>query len=138
MGRMKKKVPELSPEDPEVEQQFRKEYTELDYIEWLKSFDQFHDIPRYCKFKEKSYADYLDGVIAYLRGLLLRTQPMVGVEKLEQQFDKEFEERWSDRSIPGWQEPTHKKKVDEMQKMSFEDQKKLIEAVDEEDKRIAR
>jgi len=164
--RMKKKNPDLEPDDKSVEEQFGKEFSELDYIEWLKSFDQFHDIPRYCKYKEKTYGDYLEGVISYLRGLLLRTQPMVGVDKLEQQFDKEFEERWGDRSIPGWQDPTHKeglfclpsnrlfnnssvmeshktgkqykKKVDEMQKMSFEDQKKLIETVDEEDKRIAR
>jgi len=164
-ARMKKKSPDLQPDDPSVDEQFNKEFSELDYIEWLKSFDQFHDIPRYCKYKEKPYTDYLNGIIDYLRGLLLRTQPMVGVEKLEQQFDKEFEERWSDRSIPGWQDPTHKealfclpsnrlfnnksvmeshktgkqykKKVDEMQKMSFEDQKKLIDAVNEEDKRIA-
>jgi len=166
VARLKKKHPEIAPDDPEVEQHFNKEYSELDYIEWLKSFDQFHDIQRYCKHREKSYADYLDGIIAYLRGFLLRTQPMVGVEKLEQQFDKEFEERWGDRSIPGWQDPTHKdklfclpsnrlfnnqavmeshktgkqykKKVEEMQKMPFEEQKKLIDAVDEEDKRIAR
>lgn len=55
--------------------------------------------------------DRVSKVISYLRGLLSRTQPMVGIEKLEMQFDKEFEERWADRSIPGWQEPTHKDKL---------------------------
>merc|ERR1712194_919304 len=88
--------------------------------------------------------------------------PMVGVAKLEQQF----EERYADRSIPGWQESTHKeklfclptskllkseatrkshmtgqlykKRLGEVQKMGFEEQKKLVEAVEAEDKRIAR
>lgn len=165
-ARLKKKDPKLTPDDPEVDEVFNKEFAEMDYIEWLKSFDQFHEVPRYCKYKEKSYSDYLEAIITYLRGLLLRTQPMVGVEKLETQFDKEFEERWADKSIPGWQESTHKeklfclpsnklfnneavlgshktgkmykKKVAEMQAMSFEDQKKLIEAVEEEDRRISR
>lgn len=165
-ARLRKKNPELKADDASVDEAVQKDYSGLDYIEWLRSFDQFHDIPRYCKYKDKSYTEYLDGVVAYLRGLLLRTQPMVGIEKLETQFDKEFEERWADRTIPGWQEATHKDKlfalpsnklfnnpaimkshmtgkqykrmVQETQKMSFEDQKKLVEAVDEEDKRIAR
>lgn len=164
-ARLRKKTPDLELDDPVVEQTVAKEYHEMDYIEWLKTFDQFHDIPRYCKFKDKIYSDYLDGVIGYLRGFLLRTQPLVGLDKLEQQFDKEFEERWVDRSIPGWQDATHKdklfclptsklfnnesvmkfhqsgklykKKLEEMQKLSFEDQKKLVKEVDDEDHRVA-
>uniref|UniRef100_A0A7S3TS17 Matrin-type domain-containing protein n=1 Tax=Strombidinopsis acuminata TaxID=141414 RepID=A0A7S3TS17_9SPIT len=163
--RMKRKAPELEPDDPTVEEAINKDFNELDYIEWLKTFDQFHDIPRYCKYKEKSYTEYLDAIISYMRGFLLRTQPMVGIEKLEQQFDKEFEERWADRGIPGWQDPTHKdplfslpsnklfnneavmkshqsgkaykKKVAEVQKMSFEDQKKLTDESESEDRRVA-
>lgn len=164
-ARLKRKTPDLEPDDPVVEQTVEKEFTELDYIEWLKAFDRFHEIPRYCKYKDKAYTEYLDGVIAYMRDFLLRTQPIVGITKLEQQFDKEFEERWGKRSIPGWQEPTHKaklfclpsnklftneavlkshmtgkqyiKRVAEVQKMSFEDQKKLVDESEVEDKRIA-
>ncbi|CAL1145673.1 unnamed protein product, partial [Cladocopium goreaui] len=88
-----------------------KEFHELDYIEWLKTFDQFHEINRYCKYREKNYTEYLEGLISYLRGFLLRTQPLIDADKLEQQFEKEFEERWNDKSIPGWQEPTHKDKM---------------------------
>mmetsp|Transcript_7786 Transcript_7786/g.11263 ORF Transcript_7786/g.11263 Transcript_7786/m.11263 type:complete len:389 (-) Transcript_7786:88-1254(-) len=164
-ARMKKKDPSLQPDDPSVEETFEQEFAELDYIEFLKTFDQFHEIPRFCKYREGKYTEYLDSIISYLRGLLLRTQPMVGVAKLEAQFDKEFEDRWTDRSIPGWQEPTrndplfslpsnklfaskavfeshktgkmYKKKVEEMQRLPFEEQKKLLEVVDSEDKRIA-
>lgn len=164
-ARMKKKIPDLEPDDPKVEETINKEFNELDYIEWLSTFDQFHEIPRYCKYKDKDYFEYLQSVTEYLKGFIKRTQPMFDIEKLEQKFDKDFEERWVDRSIPGWQEATHKsklfslpsnrlfnnpqvmkshqggkhykKKVEEVQKMSFEDQKKLVTASEAEDKRIA-
>eukprot|EP00927_Polykrikos_kofoidii_P070591 TRINITY_DN67011_c0_g1_i1.p1 TRINITY_DN67011_c0_g1~~TRINITY_DN67011_c0_g1_i1.p1 ORF type:complete len:529 (+),score=141.34 TRINITY_DN67011_c0_g1_i1:94-1680(+) len=164
-ARLKKKSPDLEANDPIVEQIVEKEYIELDYIEWLKTFDQFHEFPRYCKYKDKEYTEYVEGLTSYLRDFVLRTQPVVGIEKLEQQFDKEFEERWGDKNIPGWQDPSHKeplfclpsnklfnkekvmkshqsgkqykKKVEAMQKLSFEDQKKLIVATEDEDRRIA-
>ncbi|CAE7217941.1 ATO [Symbiodinium natans] len=100
-ARLKKKTIDLEPDDPEVDKTVEKEYHELDYIEWLKTFDQFHEISRYCKYGEKNYSEYLEGLISYLRGFLLRTQPLIDVAKLEQQFEKEFEERWGDKSIPG-------------------------------------
>lgn len=165
-ARLKRRTPDLEADDPIISETVENEYHELDYIGWLKSVDQFHDIPRYCKYGQKEYTGYVDSIIAYLRDFLLRKEPLVGIEQLEAQFDKEFEERWGDRSIPGWQEPTHKdrlfclpsnrlfnneavmkshqtgkhykKKVEEMQKLSFEDQKKLITESEEEDKRIAR
>mmetsp|Transcript_106196 Transcript_106196/g.331283 ORF Transcript_106196/g.331283 Transcript_106196/m.331283 type:complete len:531 (+) Transcript_106196:56-1648(+) len=165
-ARLKRRTPDLELDDPLVKETVEKEYHELDYIGWLKAFDQFHDLPRYCKYREKEYTGYLEAIIAYLRDVLLRTQPLVGIEKLETQFDKEFEERWADRSVLGWQDPTHKdrlfclpsnrlfnnescmkshqtgklykKKVEEMQKLSFDEQKQLIVEVEEEDKRIAR
>merc|ERR1719482_1868763 len=101
-ARLKRKTPDLEPDDPIDEEIVQKEYHEIDYIKWLQTFDQYHEIPRYCKYKEKTYTDYLERVIAYLREFLLRTQPSVGTDKLEQQFDKEFEERWGQKSIPGW------------------------------------
>ncbi|CAL1151045.1 unnamed protein product [Cladocopium goreaui] len=110
-ARLKKKTVDLEPDDPEVDKTVEKEFHELDYIEWLKTFDQFHEINRYCKYREKNYTEYLEGLISYLRGFLLRTQPLIDADKLEQQFEKEFEERWNDKSIPGWQEPTHKDKM---------------------------
>jgi hypothetical protein len=165
-ARMKRKDPNLKPDDKSVEEAVKKEYNELDYITWLKSFDQFHDTPRYCKYKEKVYTEYLDSVIGYLREFLSRSQPLVDIAKLEQQFEKEFESRWADKSIPGWSEPSHKeklfclptdklfnseavmkshksgklykKRLEEVQKMSLDKQQKLTADSEEEDKRIAR
>ncbi|CAE7467997.1 ATO [Symbiodinium sp. CCMP2592] len=165
-ARLKKKTVDLEPDDPEVDKTVEKEYHELDYIEWLKTFDQFHEISRYCKYGEKNYSEYLEGLISYLRGFLLRTQPLIDVTKLEQQFEKEFEERWGDKSIPGWQDATHKdklfcmptnklfnkdvlkthheggkqykRKLADMQKLSVEDQNQYVAKVEEQDKGIAR
>jgi uncharacterized coiled-coil protein SlyX len=109
---------------------------------------------------------YLEGIIRYLRELLSRKEPNVEIGKLEKQFEKEFEARWADKSIPGWPEPTskdklfclptnklfnnesvmkshqtgklYKKKLAEVQKLSMEDQKKFITESQEEDQRIAR
>lgn len=166
-ARLKKKNPELKRGDEAVEEALNKEYIELDYIQWLREFDQFHDIPRYCKYKEKAYTEYLEEIIGYLRNFLVRSQPVVTVDKLEQQFDKEFEERWADnRNILGWQEPTHKfkcfllpsdhlfasetvlsshqlgkgykRKLEEMQKGGKDEQDQRLASSVAEDKRIAK
>lgn len=165
-ARMRRKTPDLEIDDPIVDQAIEKEYQEMDYVLWLKEFDQFHDIPRHNKYKDKEYSAYIESIISYLRGFLLRSQPIVNLEKLEAQFDKEFDERWADRSVPGWQEQTHKnklfclptgklfgseaiqkshqsgklykQKVLQVQKMSFEEQNGLVLASEEEDLRIAK
>lgn len=165
-ARMKRKQADLDPDDPIVDAAVDKEYHELDYVEWMKTFDQFHDLHRYAKYREKAYTEYVEEMVEYLRSFVRRTQPLVGIEKLEAQFDKEFEERWGDRSIPGWQEPTHKdklfalptsrlfnnesvlkshqsgkqykKKLEELQKLSIPEQRKIVTDSEEEDKRIAK
>eukprot|EP00971_Amphidinium_carterae_P067600 1338648-Amphidinium_carterae.1 len=65
-----------------------KEYHELDYIKWLETFDQFHEIPRSFKYRDNKYTAYLQALIKYLSGFLTRTQPLVDAKSLEQQFDK--------------------------------------------------
>jgi len=165
-ARMRRKTPDLEIDDPIVDKAIEEEYQEMDYVLWLKEFDQFHDIKRHCKYNDKEYTQYLEGIISYLHGFLLRSQPIVGIEKLEQQFDKEFEERWGDGSIPGWTEKTHtdkffclptgklfsseaimkshmsgklyKQKLGQTQKMDMEEQRGLVANSEAEDKRVAK
>lgn len=165
-ARMKRKTPDLEIDDPIVDDAIAEEYQETDYVAWLKEFDQFHDIPRHCKYSTKEYTEYVESIISYLHGFLLKTQPIVGIEKLEQQFDKEFEERWAEGGIPGWQDSTHKSKffclptnklfssepimkshmsgklykkhLTATQKMSMDDQRGLVTTSETEDKRIAK
>lgn len=165
-ARMKRKNPELEPDDPDIAQIVDEEYQEVDYITFLKEIDQFHEIPRYCKYKQSDYFEYLTGLGDYLRSFLVRTQPIFDLKKLEERFEEEFSERWSEGSIPGWQEKTHqdqlfslpsnrlfnnaavlkshksgkqyKKRLEEMQKMSFDDQQKLVFDSEAEDRKVAR
>jgi len=165
-ARLKKKNPELTADDDEVKEAMDSEFHELDYIQWLGSFDQFHEIPRYCKYKEKEYTDYLQSIVDYLKSFMQRTTPLVDNSSLEKQFEKEFEERYSAGSILGWESATrkeqlfclptnklfknentmkshkegkqYKKRMEEVNKMSLDDQQKLNLDSEAEDKRIAR
>ena len=57
--RLKKKTVDLEVNDPEIDRVVEREYHELDYIEWLKTFDQFHEINRYCKYRR--YTEEVSG-----------------------------------------------------------------------------
>jgi len=163
--RLKRRNPNLEKDDAIVDETVQKEVQELDYIQWLKEFDHFHEIPKYCKYRRPEYMDYVTSVTEYLRGFLHRTQPTVDIAKLEEQFDKEFEVRWAERSIPGWDKPTrmsdmyslptdrlfnnegvlrshqagkqYKKRVLECKALDLEDQKKLAAESELADKRTA-
>jgi len=132
----------------------------------LQNFDQFHDIPRYCKYRDEQYAKYLQEVSAYLLGFIDRAQPLVEIEKVEKQFEEEFEDRYKEGAVPGWTSATHKegfycvptnrlfaneavrkghmgskaykKALSKMQAMPIEEQKAMTDASEEEDKKVAK
>ncbi len=162
--RLKKKEPGASQE--ELIAMADEAYEEVDYVSWLKTLDQFHEVPRALKYRCADYADYVSNLCSTLRGTLEKSQPLLDLTKVMQRFEKEFEERWAEGSIQGWAIPTHKdslyctpsdklftsqgvkkaheegkvfkKKVAEMQKLGFEEQKKKVLQSVEEDKKIAR
>lgn len=166
IARLRKKNPHLDEDDPAIDKALEKEYQEIDYITWLQEFDQFHEIPRYVKYRHEPYAKYLEDMLSYLKDLTTRAQPLVDMKKIETQFEKEFEERWAEQSIPGWSQPTHKdplfclptdrllhneavlashksgkfykKKVAELQKLKFEEQKAKVAESEVEDLKLAK
>lgn len=166
IARLRKKNPHLDEDDPAIDQALDNEYQEIDYIGWLNEFDQFHEVPRYCKYKHEPYYQYLEGLFNYLHDFIKRAQPLFDMKKIEKQFEKEFEERWAEKSVPGWAQPTHKdplfclptdrllhnqavltshkkgkfykKKVTEMQKLTFDEQKAKIAESESEDEKLAR
>eukprot|EP00357_Protocruzia_adherens_P006402 CAMPEP_0115018224 /NCGR_PEP_ID=MMETSP0216-20121206/28655_1 /TAXON_ID=223996 /ORGANISM="Protocruzia adherens, Strain Boccale" /LENGTH=490 /DNA_ID=CAMNT_0002389331 /DNA_START=18 /DNA_END=1490 /DNA_ORIENTATION=- len=72
-----------------------------DYIIYLRKFDQFHLIPK--EGKDKAYEHYLRELSGYLFGFLQRTQPLYDFNDLQARFDEEFEERWENRQVVGWE-----------------------------------
>merc|ERR1719456_1816735 len=128
--------------------------------------EQFHEIPRAYKYRCADFKAYVEGLGNTLRESLEKGQPLLDIKKVLQRFEKEFEERWAEGSVQGWATPSHKdplycmpsdklfvtqgvkkaheqgkaykKKVAELQKLGFEEQKKKTQQSLEEDKSIAR
>ena len=73
----------------------------LEYVSYLASFDQFHEIPLYCK--DSAYKTYLENLLDYLKSFYIRTQPLFNIHQFEQQHKKEFEVKWNDRTLRGWE-----------------------------------
>ncbi|KAF4750439.1 hypothetical protein FOZ63_016898, partial [Perkinsus olseni] len=78
------------------------DYNEIDYITYLKTFEQFHHVPRHLKYKQKDYLEYLKALQKYLRGFIQRQRPIFDIEKLEKESEEEFQERWQAKSVQGW------------------------------------
>mmetsp|Transcript_23912 Transcript_23912/g.42340 ORF Transcript_23912/g.42340 Transcript_23912/m.42340 type:complete len:351 (+) Transcript_23912:316-1368(+) len=72
----------------------------IDYVTYLKTFDQFFNLPRSAK--DTHYEEYVDRLISYLRGFFNRTQPLLNLAQMEQMHSKDFSVRWELREVPGW------------------------------------
>lgn len=59
-------------------------FVEIDYIKYLRIFDEFNAIPRYCKYKEKEYDFYLTDLLDYLKGVLNRIHPLSNHERVSE------------------------------------------------------
>jgi hypothetical protein len=117
------KVPDDHPELVEAMTKF--DATRMGYTEWLKTFDQFENIPRHMKFKDADYRNYLTEVLDYLISLFERSMPLKNKERVENHIQKDFDEAWSSNSVAA------------MQKMTLEEQKALVEQCIEEDRQLA-
>jgi hypothetical protein len=160
------KNPKVPDDDPElVEAMTKFDTTRMGYVEWLKTFDQFENIPRHMKFKDADYRNYLTEVLDYLISLFERSMPLKNKERVENHTQQDFDELWKSNSVPRWTSKTHsdelfslpsqhlfanratkeshengkayKKKVAAMQKMTLDEQKALVEQCIEEDRQLA-
>eukprot|EP00828_Plagiopyla_frontata_P028987 TRINITY_DN3746_c0_g1_i1.p1 TRINITY_DN3746_c0_g1~~TRINITY_DN3746_c0_g1_i1.p1 ORF type:complete len:517 (+),score=83.63 TRINITY_DN3746_c0_g1_i1:135-1553(+) len=74
-----------------------------DYLWYLMNFEQFHEIPYQLKEKEyKKYKRYLKNLVNYLKGFFQRIQPLANYKLFEAQCRQNFEYRWKERTIRGW------------------------------------
>lgn len=95
--------------EAEIEEEMRHvQFQEIDYIAFLKMFDDFRAIPRYCKYRDEEYARYLESLLSYLQGFFLRVNPLTNHVKLVSHLKTQFDAAWSSKSIPGWDVPTHR------------------------------
>jgi len=82
-------------------------YQEIDLVGYLRTFDDFHTIPRFCKYQNKDYHNYVGNLRDYLWSFLSRRNPMKDLSDIEYTMADDFLQRWKSRSIPGWTTPTH-------------------------------
>ncbi|KAI8933268.1 hypothetical protein NX059_009899 [Plenodomus lindquistii] len=78
----------------------------LTYLQYLDLFDAFS--PPQCNIrrdqkKSEAYFQYLKTLQDYLEGFMRRTKPLENLDKLFDNFDKEFVELWEKDEVPGWE-----------------------------------
>jgi len=75
-----------------------------DYLWYLQHFDQFQEISYSAKDKEfAKYKRYLKNVAEYLKDFFCRTQPLTDFSVIEAQYKEDFEYRWKEGTIRGWE-----------------------------------
>ena len=76
----------------------------VDYITYLMTFDHLFDIPK--ERKNADYKKYLETLVEYLHGYMLRVKPLFDVDKELEKVEKEFENDWQQGTFPGWPKET--------------------------------
>ncbi|KAF8821742.1 putative splicesome-associated protein [Cardiosporidium cionae] len=89
--------------EPKQLEELMEPFEEVDYITYLKTFERFHEIPRYCKYRDESYELYLQAVADYLEDYFVRQNPLANHEQLTLKFQEEFEKRWESKHIMEWE-----------------------------------
>ncbi|KAI4167240.1 MAG: hypothetical protein LQ343_007376 [Gyalolechia ehrenbergii] len=77
----------------------------ITYLQYLNVFDHF--TPPQCPIKrpEKTtdqYFSYVGRLTDYLESFLRRTRPLEDLDKIFNSFDREFNEAWEAKEVPGW------------------------------------
>ncbi|XP_020527853.1 splicing factor SF3a60 homolog isoform X2 [Amborella trichopoda] len=74
----------------------------IEYSAYLDVFPQTHKIPLNLKLT-RQYREYLDHVLDYLTSFFQRTEPLQDVDRIFSKVEAEFEERWADGNVHGWE-----------------------------------
>ena len=81
-------------------------FEEMGLDTYLRSYDDFSVIPRYFKYRDLEYEDYIERLLNYLRDFFARSHPLLDPKTVEGELDKAFESNWSRKLIRDWRVPT--------------------------------
>jgi len=76
----------------------------VDYVTYLAVFDRFFDIPK--ERKNAEYRAYLSTLVDYLVDYLTRVKPVMDIDELFNQIEKDFNQQFDAYQFPGWPETT--------------------------------
>ncbi|KAF7456845.1 putative splicesome-associated protein [Cryptosporidium felis] len=82
-------------------------FEEMDFDTYLKSFDKFSGIPRYFKYRDNDYEQYIGELLRYLEEFFLRSRPLLDRNTVESELDKEFQDSWNKGLLSDWRVPTN-------------------------------
>lgn len=86
-----------------------------DYLWYLQNFDLFHEIPLNLKEKDcKKYKRYLKNLFEYLKDFFKRVMPLVDYSVVDQQFKEDFEFKWKEGTIRGWEQKDNENRSKEL------------------------
>lgn len=64
----------------------------------------FQEIPKTDKREfYRPYKTYLENLAQYLKEFFMKTQPLADLAQVERQINQEFELRWKDGTLKGWE-----------------------------------
>ncbi|KAJ1605934.1 Prp9p-like splicing factor 3a subunit 3 snRNP [Cryptosporidium canis] len=81
-------------------------FEEMDFDTYLKVFDKFSGIPRYFKYRDSDYEEYIVNLLEYLRGFFLRSHPLLDEGVINDELNREFEHAWESGGLLDWRVPT--------------------------------
>ncbi|CRG99458.1 splicing factor 3A subunit 3, putative [Plasmodium relictum] len=83
------------------------EFKEMDIVTYLHNFTRFYYIPRYCKYNNEEYKNYLESLLNYLMTFFAKINVLVDCEKTFKQYEKSFNEKFENKEVKGWEKYTY-------------------------------
>lgn len=78
----------------------------LEYLAYLKIFDQFVNLPKERKLNA-DYKNYLDFLFQYLYDFCTKVKPLIEIDRIfEEEVQEEFDRKWEQGTLPGWPKET--------------------------------
>lgn len=76
------------------------QFSKMNYYTYVSTFHLFQDIPK--SKKNSQFKSYLNELVGYLASFHSRIRPLYNVPQMLERLEKDFENRWSTGSLPGW------------------------------------
>eukprot|EP00850_Spirogloea_muscicola_P008355 SM000044S16002 [mRNA] locus=s44:547480:551288:+ [translate_table: standard] len=100
----------------------------MEYATYLRTFAQTHEIARNYKFS-KQYKDYITALFDYLQLFFERTQPLQDLPSIFRKVESDFEERWQEGKVQGWEDKGDGQVASTMQNVIDLDVYDTVEAI---------
>ncbi|KAH8918059.1 hypothetical protein BT69DRAFT_1212906 [Atractiella rhizophila] len=85
----------------DVEEKANRPGKKFTYLQWLDGFEKFETVAK--NNKNETYVAYVKQLYEELLGFSKRGFPLEDVDTVVSKAEKEFEEKWAEGTLPGWE-----------------------------------